>query len=492
MVVFVFLFCILLSVVLPSHPGLAQTPGAAVSSIQSTDSLLAKTAALLNDARKQSFDLLSPRHFEKAQAAYDEARSLITKKSQEELVRIRLKFAQDELESARGTSAFARQRMGDALNARSAALAAGADTLSESLWKKADDRFRDALRDYEKSPTGNVKTEDLAGAYRAARLDALRNGILRGAREKLSQLERKRAEKDVPVLVLRAQQAMSRAEADVVKENLDAARSNARIAQREATHALSFLDYIEKVQKTKQPWESAILPYDDVLDSIASYFGGSLDYSRGVGVYGLSQIISLIKARQDSLATLAVHQQETVKSLEASLADAQTKLADANSRIAELQGRLGMAPTPAQGAAAAELIARVQSVFLPGEAYVLQGNNGSVIIRLASGLFPAGATKLDKARQKVLDRAADAIGLFPGAAIRVEGHTDSVGTAEKNQTISTERAESVASYLAAKLKVSSDRVPAQGFGSSHPVATNATADARAKNRRIDIVLTPAK
>jgi outer membrane protein OmpA-like peptidoglycan-associated protein len=99
---------------------------------------------------------------------------------------------------------------------------------------------------------------------------------------------------------------------------------------------------------------------------------------------------------------------------------------------------------------------------------------------------------LDKARQRIIDRAADAITLFPGAAIRVEGHTDSVGTAEKNQTISTDRATSVAEYLAAKLKISSDKIVSQGFGNTKPIAPNATPEGRARNRRVDIVLTFAK
>ena len=493
MFILAFLVYLLLSLVSPSQSVYAQPASTNISSAtQSVDTLLAQTAASLSDARKQGLDLLAPRHFEKAQSAYDEARSLVSKRSQEELVRIRLKLAGDELESARSAGESVQHRLGDALDARSAALSAGADTLSPNLWRKADERFRDAIKDLEKSPSTTVNIGDLTGAYRAARLDALRNGILKNARDKLSQLDHKRAERDVPVLVLRAQQAMSRAEADVAKDNLEGARLDAAVAEREATHALSMVDYLDKVRKTKQPWETALLPYDELLDSVTAYLGGRIDYSRGVGAYALSQVISLIKARQDSLESLSTHQQQTLKAQETSLADAQTKLADANNRIAELQGRLGLVPTAAQGAAATEQIARAQSVFHSGEAFVLQGENGSIILRLAGSLFPAGATKLDKARQKVLDRAADAIGQFPGAAIRVEGHTDSSGTAEKNKTISTDRAESVASYLAAKLKIPGDKIVAQGLGSSKPIAPNATAEGRARNRRVDIVLTFAK
>ena len=484
---------LLLSVILAALLPFASLFAQAGTAEMPQDSLLAQAGAALSDARDKGLDLLSPRHFEKAQASFDEARSLIKKKSQVELVAIRLRETLDELTAARQQASSSRQRFAPVLDARSAALGAGADTLSTSLWHKAEDRFRSAVRDFEKSTgAGGPKTADLAGAYRAARLDALRTQILKNAQGKLNQLDHMRGENEVPTLILRAQQSMSRAEADVARDDVSEARLDAALAERQATHAISMLDYITKVRKAKQPWEAALLPYDDMLDSLTTYLGGGIDYARGIGVYRLPYLVSLIKGRQDSLLNLTQHQQQQITSLQSALSDAQTKVTDANNRIAELQSRLGAAPSAANESAGAERIARAQSVFHPGEAFVLQGQNGSVIIRIAGTLFASGATKLTKSSQRIVDRVADAVALFPGASIRVDGYTDSVGTAEKNQSISSDRAQSVGTYLAAKLKIPAEQITAQGMGSANPIDSNETADGRARNRRVEVVLTFSK
>ena len=119
----------------------------------------------------------------------------------------------------------------------------------------------------------------------------------------------------------------------------------------------------------------------------------------------------------------------------------------------------------------------------------MQNADGTVTIRLTGLKYGTGATNLDPTRQKVVDRAVQAIGQFPGAALRVEGHTDSVGRAEANQKLSEARAEAVAAYLAQKLKRKADEVQSQGYGETRPLAPNATPEGRARNRRIDIILT---
>jgi outer membrane protein OmpA-like peptidoglycan-associated protein len=70
--------------------------------------------------------------------------------------------------------------------------------------------------------------------------------------------------------------------------------------------------------------------------------------------------------------------------------------------------------------------------------------------------------------------------------LMIEGHTDSSGTAEHNQILSQQRAESVKSYLVAA-GVSLGRLSAVGFGASKPVASNSTATGKAQNRRVELV-----
>lgn len=91
--------------------------------------------------------------------------------------------------------------------------------------------------------------------------------------------------------------------------------------------------------------------------------------------------------------------------------------------------------------------------------------------------------------QSVLDQLAGSINQYPGTVVQVEGHTDSVGAAAYNQTLSENRAQSVRSYLIQR-GVAANRIQALGYGLTRPVADNATAEGRAQNRRVEVLIVP--
>jgi OOP family OmpA-OmpF porin len=70
--------------------------------------------------------------------------------------------------------------------------------------------------------------------------------------------------------------------------------------------------------------------------------------------------------------------------------------------------------------------------------------------------------------------------------VRIEGHTDNVGSAAANQTLSEKRAQAVVAWLSSH-GIESSRLQAKGWGASKPVDDNATEDGRAKNRRVELV-----
>ncbi|HTG01387.1 MAG TPA: OmpA family protein [Nitrospirota bacterium] len=86
-----------------------------------------------------------------------------------------------------------------------------------------------------------------------------------------------------------------------------------------------------------------------------------------------------------------------------------------------------------------------------------------------------------------IKKVADFMKTYPETSAVIEGHTDNVGKEEYNQQLSLKRAESVKAYLVEKFGIAPGRLSAKGFGSSQPVASNATAEGRAKNRRINAV-----
>lgn len=461
------------------------------------DSLYAQARTAMEQARRQNADMLAPRRFHRAADALAEAESLSDRRLDPDLIAVKLRVALDEIEAARRIAENAREKLADALTARGAALSAGADTLGNNNYKRTEESFRGLVREFERAPLtlkdGDI--QDVAGGYRAARRDALRARLLGEPRELIAEAGRKNGDRVAPALMLRAHQAVSRAEAYLAQENLDSARSDAEAALRAARHALGMLSYIETVQKDEYAWQTALLPYDDLLLRIGARLDSTLDMSRG-GVEGGQAIPRLIEARQESLRAQVSAEQQTIRSLESSLSEAQTSLADAQSRIAELESRFKAAEGARssaveqlhKGEESADRVARAQALFNANEATVLQDRDGNVVIRLLGLRFPPGATTLDKTHSKLLDKAAEALGLFRGATARVEGHTDSEGGEELNQRISEARAKAVADYLVNQLKLTPDKLPAAGYGESRPIAGNDTAEGRARNRRIDIVL----
>ncbi|HRP96966.1 MAG TPA: OmpA family protein [Rhodocyclaceae bacterium] len=90
----------------------------------------------------------------------------------------------------------------------------------------------------------------------------------------------------------------------------------------------------------------------------------------------------------------------------------------------------------------------------------------------------------------VLDQLAMSVNQYPDTLVRIEGHTDSTGSAAYNQTLSENRAQSVGSYLMQR-GVDGRRVDMVGYGFTRPIADNNTDWGRAQNRRVEVLIIPA-
>ena len=138
--------------------------------------------------------------------------------------------------------------------------------------------------------------------------------------------------------------------------------------------------------------------------------------------------------------------------------------------------------------AEAEQRAAQAAADLARVATVKQEPRGMVITLSGSVLFASNKSELLPAAQTRLNDVANALSRQePTAQIVVEGHTDSQGTAGYNQDLSQRRAQAVRDYLVAR-GIASDRVTAQGFGFTRPIADNQSAEGRANNRRVEIVV----
>jgi outer membrane protein OmpA-like peptidoglycan-associated protein len=122
---------------------------------------------------------------------------------------------------------------------------------------------------------------------------------------------------------------------------------------------------------------------------------------------------------------------------------------------------------------------------------VKQDTVRGMVITLSGGvLFVSNKSDLLASAQMKLNEVADALVKNDSdSKIVVEGHTDSQGGATYNQDLSQRRAQTVRDYLVSR-HISADRVSAVGFGLTRPIADNATAEGRANNQRVEIVVQP--
>ncbi|MBP1687101.1 MAG: OmpA family protein [Deltaproteobacteria bacterium] len=104
-------------------------------------------------------------------------------------------------------------------------------------------------------------------------------------------------------------------------------------------------------------------------------------------------------------------------------------------------------------------------------------------------MFSSGSAQLQPGARDKLRRFADVLNRYPQTTVQVIGHTDSRGSEASNDELSRRRAQSVAEELTAD-GVSAARLMTFGRGASQPVATNATPEGRAQNRRVEINVNP--
>ena len=124
-------------------------------------------------------------------------------------------------------------------------------------------------------------------------------------------------------------------------------------------------------------------------------------------------------------------------------------------------------------------------------AEVTKTENGIVVTLKNDILFDTGSAVLSEASQKTLIDLNRVLKNYPENIILVKGHTDSTGSAAYNQTLSEKRAKAVYDFILENgLKTSS--LSYKGYASTQPIASNNTAEGRAKNRRVELSITANK
>ena len=193
--------------------------------------------------------------------------------------------------------------------------------------------------------------------------------------------------------------------------------------------------------------------------------------------------------KEDSLKRLDI----SLKKQKTSLDSLNRELAKREMRVAELERALAQ-----KDSAVNALRDKVKNALIgfEGKGLTVTQKNGKVYVSMdESLLFASGSTKVQPKGEEALKKLSGVLEQNKDINVMVEGHTDNVpmkgnGEIKDNWDLSVMRATSVTKILLGSSAVDPSRITAAGRGQYFPIASNETAEGRAKNRRTEIILIP--
>ena len=191
------------------------------------------------------------------------------------------------------------------------------------------------------------------------------------------------------------------------------------------------------------------------------------------------------QAQEQAAASDAQAQQAALAAQQAQVAKAQADAdrARAEAQAAEAQARAATANRQVEDANAIreKLRGQLNSVLATSE------TARGLIVNMSDVLFDTGKYTLKPNTQISLAKVAGILQAYPGLKLQVEGYTDSVGGDDYNQKLSENRSGSVRDFLV-KQGVQMNNISSTGYGKADPVADNGSAQGRAQNRRVQLVV----
>lgn len=451
----------------------------------------AALAAAIERARSEQIDVLAPKGFAEAVAAHDSAAKDAARGRNAERIRTRIQEGEAALQRATTAASAARRLLGAAIKAREDAVAAEAPKYAPQAWPKAAERFQQAMMENEQGDARNAqrRAAEAEVLLRDAELVAIKGGILNEARTLIAQADEAKVEKFAPRSLTAAKRHLAEAEQEIQRNRYDvgAARKLAAQARYEARHATYLAQLVQRVQREEDDdqagIEALVLSWEEPLKRMATEMELAAQFDQGM------------QAPMQELNEQARQQAQEVRRLKQELADREDRIAALNTQLQRLESRLGgvsderialQRRVDAQERVRTS-VAKVEGSFTPDQARVFrQGDD--VVISLLGINFPSGRSTIDGASGTLMRKVQQALELFPGASVAVEGHTDANGSDSANLILSQDRADAVRQYLISTFGVDAEKVSSVGYGEARPVATNETPAGRARNRRIDLVI----
>jgi outer membrane protein OmpA-like peptidoglycan-associated protein len=210
-----------------------------------------------------------------------------------------------------------------------------------------------------------------------------------------------------------------------------------------------------------------------------------------------AQAVTASASAERDRMRLSMRTQEADKATQAlaseqrSSARTEQELAAAQQSNATQAGQLQSAAQGAQDDQARLARRDAQVAELQAQMRVLDARKTErgMVVTLGDVLFSTGQSRLQGDGERTMAKLAEFLRRYPQRNASIEGFTDSVGSESANQALSDRRAQAVMDALMG-LGVQSDRLTSRGFGEARPVATNASAEGRQMNRRVELIFSP--
>lgn len=187
--------------------------------------------------------------------------------------------------------------------------------------------------------------------------------------------------------------------------------------------------------------------------------------------------------RRNEAEAQAVQLRQQVAQQQRQVAEQQVRTTQTEAELASARAELAK-----RDAAATERITSMQAEL--SKLAQTRTSDRGFIVTLPGLFFDTGKAVLKPGARNTLSKIAEQLRMNPDARIEIEGHTDSVGSEQLNQSLSEKRAAAVRDYLAGR-GLPAVRISMTGLGESTPVASNDTAAGRQQNRRVELVIAPA-
>ena len=453
-----------------------------IAKSENPSSMVEKLGQGLAAARQNRADLFSPTWFSAAQMSYTKAKQGIENGT--ELARILENIAtgQAQLQQAlKNTDRFT-SSLEDVVKSRDAAIAAQASRYGKEF-TKLEGEFRKLAKAMEENDAGYVKNHEktLDADYRNLELRAIKDAALADVRKMMSAADDEDLQDAAPKSYATARKKLVDAEAAITRDRYDKVKIDAAV--REAEFYARRLKQIAGTSARLEEMEP-----EDIALWMEGYFTETIAQLKeldrrdlpfdGQQKVVMNAITNLQRARTTAASRLEARSLESEKLKE---------------RIGDLEGRTYQERLEKERLAAEkrfnELYNLVQSYFSADEAEVYKQAQ-QLVIRLKAVQFPVGQAVILPNNYPLLTTVQKAINTFGKPDVVVEGHTDSTGSETLNQQLSQKRAEAVKQYLVYNGTLPAGKIAAVGYGSSRPLASNATARGRAVNRRIDVIIKP--